>query len=53
MTYAFEWLHPEVEASNEQKIEELRQKYSKTAQMAVEKSIECVRRLVNDGTIKA
>lgn len=53
MTYAFEWLHPEVQASDSQKIEELRGKHAKTAQMAVEKSIEAVRRLVEDGTIKA
>lgn len=53
MTYAFEWLHPEVAASDTQKVEELRGKHAKTAQMAVEKSIEAVRRLVQDGTIKA
>jgi len=53
MTYAFEWLHSEVKADEKQKIEELRAKHAKTAQMAVEKSIEAVRRMVVEGTIKA
>lgn len=53
MTYAFEWLHPDVEAGDAQKIERLREMHWKTASMAVEKSIEAVRRLVVAGTIKA
>jgi len=53
MTYAFEWLHPDVPADDAAKIEELRQKYYGIAQMAVEKSIECLRRLAGEGKLGA
>lgn len=53
MTYTFEWFHPEVEAKNTEKVNELRKKYSKMAEMAVEKSIESIRRMVVEGSIQA
>lgn len=53
MTYAFEWLHPEVDAKDEEKVKALKEKHAGTAKMAVEKSIEAMRKMVVDGKIKA
>lgn len=50
MTYAFQWLHPDVEAGGA-KAEELMKGHKATAKMAVDKSIEAIRRLVNEGKI--
>lgn len=46
MTYAFEWQHSDVDAKDTEKVEELRKKHMETAKMAVEKSIEAIRRYV-------
>lgn len=53
MTYAFEWLHPEVDAKDEEGVRALKEKHAGTAKMAVEKSIEAMRKMVVDGRIKA
>lgn len=50
MTYTFQWLHPEVEAGSP-KVAELQKTYTGMAKMAVEKSIESIRRLVGEGKI--
>lgn len=48
MTYVFEWLHPEIEEGGA----ELRIKHKGMAKMAVDKSIDSIRRMVVDGTIQ-
>lgn len=53
MTYTFEWLHPEIDAKDHEAVANMKSKHTKTAQMAVEKSIESIRKMVVDGTIKA
>jgi len=50
MTYVFEWRHPGVEAGSEQ-AGEMEAKHKATAKMAVESSIETIRRLVSEGKI--
>ncbi|GAB7348044.1 hypothetical protein MBLNU459_g6080t1 [Dothideomycetes sp. NU459] len=50
MTYAFQWLHPDVEAGSAEE-KELMRGHKATAKMAVDKSIEAIRRLVNEGKI--
>lgn len=52
MTYAFAWQHPEIDGSDTAKIEEQRKKHMETAKMAVEKSIEAIRKMVVEGEIK-
>jgi len=52
MTYAFEWQHPELDGSDTSAVEEQRKKHMETAKMAVEKSIEAIRRMVVEGEIK-
>ena len=52
MTYAFEWRHPELDGHNQEAIDQMRKKHEQTAQMAVEKSIESIRRMVAEGLIK-
>jgi len=49
MTYAFEWLHPELDAEGlaKRKVQEW-----KIAKMAVEKTIEVMREMVVDGRLK-
>jgi len=50
MTYSFEWRHENIkEGSSEER--ETRVKYEKMAKMAVEGSIDTIRRLVQKGTI--
>jgi hypothetical protein len=51
MTYAFEWLCPQVQAGS-QKEKELQEQYQKMAMMAVNSSIVSIRRLVVAGEIK-
>lgn len=51
MTYYFEWLHPDVDASNTAKVEELLQHHRGVGKMAVEKSIETIRKMVSNGDI--
>lgn len=53
MTYSFSWRHPDVDESETEKVAELMQKNKAMSKMAVDKSIEAIRRLVKDGTIKA
>jgi hypothetical protein len=53
MTYTFEWYHPEIDAKDTAKVAEQREAHMKTAVMAVEKSIESIRRMVVEGKIKA
>ncbi|RGP77256.1 hypothetical protein FLONG3_4771 [Fusarium longipes] len=50
MTYAFEWRHPEFDEDSEQ-VKELRQKYSKMAKVAVDGSIDTIRRFVKEGEL--
>ncbi|TKA81850.1 hypothetical protein B0A49_01080 [Cryomyces minteri] len=50
MTYTFQWLHPEIERGSKEKAEALAMR-KKTAKMAVEKSIESIRRMVKEGEI--
>lgn len=50
MTYAFQWLHPDVEAGGA-KEKELMESHKAMAKMAVDKSIEAIRRLVGEGKI--
>jgi len=52
MTYAFEWQHPDIDEKDTDKVEEQRRKHMETAKMAVEKSIEAIRRMVVEGSIK-
>ncbi|ORY55679.1 uncharacterized protein BCR38DRAFT_356571 [Pseudomassariella vexata] len=51
MTYAFEWRHPGMKEGSD-KGNELLEKYKKMAKMAVEGSIDTIRRLVREGEIK-
>lgn len=53
MTYSFSWQHPDVDASDKDRIAQLMQQNKAGSKMAVEKSIEAIRRMVTDGTIKA
>jgi hypothetical protein len=50
LSYSFEWKHPNVEAGSAQ-AEELQAKHKKTAKMAVDKTIETVRRMVQEGSL--
>lgn len=50
MTYAFQWLRPEVSEGSD-KADELRKHYQAMAKMAVDKSIEAIRRLVDQGEL--
>ncbi|KAL1304833.1 hypothetical protein AAFC00_003760 [Neodothiora populina] len=50
MTYSFQWLLPDVEAGSK-KEDEARTQYSGMAKMAVDKSIEAIRRLVGEGKL--
>ncbi|KAK8085525.1 hypothetical protein PG997_006796 [Apiospora hydei] len=52
MTYVFEWRHPEVKEEDESEVEKLRESHWKTAKMAVEGSINTIRRLVKEGEIQ-
>jgi hypothetical protein len=50
LSYSFEWKHPDVEAGSAQATE-LQAKHKKTAQMAVDKTIETVRKMVQQGSL--
>lgn len=50
MTYAFQWLHPNMKEGSKEADETLKS-HKGTAKMAVDKSIEAIRRLVNEGQI--
>lgn len=50
MTYVFEWLHPQTEAGSAE-AGQLHAKYKAIAKMAVEKSIESIRKMVTEGVI--
>ncbi|KAK0649087.1 duf1857 domain-containing protein [Cercophora newfieldiana] len=50
MTYVFEWRHPGVEAGSEQ-AGKMEAQHKTTAKMAVESSIETIRRLVSEDKI--
>jgi Domain of unknown function (DUF1857) len=50
LSYSFEWKHPNVEAGSAQ-AEELQAKHKKTAKMAVDKTIETVRRMAQEGSL--
>jgi hypothetical protein len=52
MTYVFEWQHPEVEKGGD-KEKELLEQYRNAAKMGVDKSLESIRRMVEDGSLKA
>ncbi|KAI1267568.1 DUF1857-domain-containing protein [Xylariaceae sp. FL1019] len=51
MSYIFEWRHPELEAGSE-RAQQLEEAHWKMAKVAVEGSIETIRRLVREGTIQ-
>jgi hypothetical protein len=51
MTYVFEWRHPEAEKGSD-KEKELLELHRKGAKMAVDKSLESIRRMVEDGSLK-
>jgi len=51
LTYSFEWKHPDIEEGSP-KIDALMERHSKTAKMAVDKTIEHVRNLVQSGKLK-
>lgn len=51
MTYAFEWRHPDITAGSEEETQ-LREKYEKLSKVAVEGSIDTIRRLVKEGEIQ-
>ncbi|KAK8180390.1 hypothetical protein IWZ00DRAFT_562869 [Phyllosticta capitalensis] len=51
LTYIFEWRHPELSADATDEIAQLRAKYDGMAKMAVEKSIESIRKMVAEGVI--
>ncbi|KAK3934145.1 DUF1857-domain-containing protein [Diplogelasinospora grovesii] len=51
MTYMFEWRHPDVEAGSEE-AKKMEEAHRKTAKMAVESSIETIRRLVKEGKLE-
>jgi len=53
MTYTFEWIHADIDAKDTFKVSVQKKKEHEMAKMAVEKSIESIRRMVQDGTIKA
>jgi len=50
MTYSFEWKHPNVEEGSAE-VEELLEKHKKTAKMAVDMTIETVRRMAKEGSL--
>ena len=50
MTYIFEWRHPEIKAGSAE-LEELHAKHKGVAKMAVDKSIESIRKFVKEGVI--
>ncbi|KAF2423696.1 DUF1857-domain-containing protein [Tothia fuscella] len=50
LSYSFEWIHEGVEAGSEE-AKKLQEDHRKTAKMAVDKTIETIRKLVNDGKI--
>lgn len=50
LTYFFEWLHPDVEAGSE-KEKELTEEHSRLGKLAVDKSIESIRRMVVAGEL--
>jgi len=50
MTYIFEWKHPDIEAGSSEAAE-LQTKHKAMAKMAVDNSIESIRRFVKDGVI--
>lgn len=52
MTYSFSWKHDGVEQGSEEE-KGLREKHAGGARIAVEKSIEAMRTMVQDGTIEA
>ncbi|KAK7511151.1 uncharacterized protein IWZ02DRAFT_385866 [Phyllosticta citriasiana] len=51
LTYIFEWRHPDLSADAADEIAKLRAKYDGMAKMAVEKSIESIRKMVAEETI--
>jgi Domain of unknown function (DUF1857) len=50
MTYFFEWRHPDVEAGSE-KEKEMMELYKKMGKLAVDKSVETIRRMVVAGEL--
>jgi hypothetical protein len=52
LTYSFEYKHPNIDEQSEE-AEELLARHRNTAKMAVEKTIETIRRMVQAGQLKA
>jgi len=51
MTYCFEWRRPDVEEGSAD-MEKVMEQYKKTAKMAVQGSIDTIRKFVENGEIK-
>ncbi|KAE9968403.1 hypothetical protein BLS_005886 [Venturia inaequalis] len=50
LTYSFEWKHPNVEAGSAE-AEQVQAKHKKTAKMAVDSTIETIRRMAKEGSL--
>lgn len=50
MTYIFEWKHPDLEAGSAE-ARDLQAKHKLMAKMAVDKSVESIRKFVKEGVI--
>ena len=50
MTYTFQWIRPGLEAGSKEAAEAFKQ-YQAMSKMAVDKSIEAIRRLVGEGQL--
>jgi hypothetical protein len=50
LTYSFEWKHPDIEDGSP-KVKVLIDRHSKTAKMAVDKTIDHLRKLVQEGKL--
>ncbi len=49
MTFAFDWLHPELEDEDGEEVRKLKERYQRVAKMAVHTTIDTIRRLVQEG----
>ncbi|KAJ9642489.1 hypothetical protein H2201_008352 [Coniosporium apollinis] len=52
MTFAFDWLHPELEDEDGKEARKLKERYQRVAKMAVDTTIDTIRRLVQEGEIQ-
>lgn len=52
MTFAFDWLHPELEDEDGEEARKLKERHQRVAKMAVHTTIDTIRRLVQEGQIQ-